>query len=158
MIPAAYIALARDLIILVALGLLIWLLVSYGKDVVKVADMKAVQKQLAENTQIETAWRQEQTDANTKRDADLAKVSAGIAGQHAPVYVVRNTARACPVPEHSPQAGGAPTSAGGIDAGSGGSSETEDVRPKINQFELKFETAMADCRAILDQWPRNENP
>jgi hypothetical protein len=154
MTPSAIIALARDAIILVALGLLIWLLITFGQDRVKVADMTAVQKQIIQNAQIEAGWRKEQTDANNKRDADLAQVAAGIAAQRAPVYVVRNAPRACPVPVNTGQASRPPPAAGGIDPGSGNDRQPVDIRPEINRFELRVESALADCRAALDGWPK----
>ena len=152
--PAAYIALARDLIVLVALGLLIWLLISFGSDRVKVADMKALQKQITSNAKTEADWRKEQTDASAKRDTDLAKVAAGIANQHTPVIVRTGPARACPVPIPAAQTGGSPATAGGTDEGRGGSGESVDIRPALNAFELKYETVIADCRQLWDAWPK----
>jgi hypothetical protein len=149
--PSAYIALARDLIIVVALGLLIWLLMSFGADRVKVADIKAVQKQITDNAKTEADWRKKQTDANAQRDIDLAQVAAGIAAQHAPVIVRSGPARACPVSVPAAQAGGPPAAAGGADEGSG---IDRDIRPQLNAFEFKAETAIADCRAALDGWPK----
>lgn len=151
MTPSAYIALARDIIIVVALGLLIWLLVSFGSDRVKVADMKALQKQLTTNAKTETDWRKAQTDANAQRDTDLAKVVAAIGSQHAPVIVRSGPARTCPLPVSTTQASSPPAAAGGTDVGSG---VDRDIRPQLNAFELKAETAIADCRAALDGWPK----
>jgi hypothetical protein len=150
MTPAAIIALVKDAVILIAAGLAIYLFVSYGKDIVKVADMKALEKQLISNTQIQDAWRKEQTDANTKRDADLAKVADTIAGQRDPVYVMRSgPSHSCSVPAAPAKADSPPTGTGGVDAGSG-----SDSRPAINRYELKVETVVADCRAVMDQWPQ----
>lgn len=154
MTPAAIIALVRDGIILLALGLLIWLLITFGSDRVKVADMKAVQKQIAQNAQIEAGWRKEQINANAKRDADLSKVAAGITAQRAPVYVMRNPARACPVSVAAGEASRPPPGTGGADQGSGDDRQSIDLRPQLNAFELKYETLVADCRAALDQWPQ----
>jgi hypothetical protein len=147
--PGAYIALARDIIVLIALGALIWLLVSYGKDVVKVADMKAVQQQIVANAKTEQSWRETQTNANLKHDSDLATVRAAIGAQRAPVIVRSGPPRACPVPVNSAQAGSPPAPAGGTDPGPG-----VDSRPLINAFELKYETALADARKCLDSWPQ----
>jgi hypothetical protein len=148
--PGAIIAVIRDLIILIALGLLIWLLVSFGSDRVKVADMKALQKQITSNATTEAIWRKEQTDANTQRDTDLAKVAVGIALQRTPVIVRSGPARACPVSVAAAKASSSPAAAGGVDAGLGGD---RDIRPQLNAFELKAETAIADCRAALEGWP-----
>ena len=153
MTPSAYIALARDLVILIALGLLIWLLVAFGRDMIKVKDMKAVQKQLAQNAITEAQWRQEQTNANTQRDAQLAQVGAAIANQHAPVLVCRSP-NPSPVPSTPAAAAGSASAAGGTDSGTRGDSEPVDVRGAINAFELKYETALADCRAAIASWPQ----
>jgi hypothetical protein len=154
MTPGAIIALVKDALIILAIGAAAWLLVSYGKDIVKVADMKAVQKQIEQNAKTEETWRKAQTDANAQRDTDLAKVAASIAGQHAPVYVVRNPARACPVSTATGEASRPPPGAGGADAGSRNDRQPVDIRPDLNRFELKAETAIADCRAALAGWPQ----
>lgn len=148
MTPGQIIALVRDVVILIALGLLIWLLISYGKDVVKVSDMRAVQKQIDTNAQTEAQWRKEQTDANQARDTQIAQVGAAIASQRAPVRLCGPT-RASPLPSPTAAPSGSNTVPGGTDSGSG-----VDLRPAINAFELKYETAFASCRAALAGWPR----
>jgi hypothetical protein len=154
MTPGAIIALIKDALIILAIGAVVLLLVNYGKDIVKVADMKAVQKQLTQNAATEANWRKEQADANTKRDTDLATVRAAIDAQRAPVYVMRNgPPRVCPVSVAAGQAGRPPPATGGADAGSGNDRQPVDIRPELNRFELKAETAVADCRAALDGWP-----
>lgn len=154
MTPGAIIALVKDALIIVAIAAAIWLLVSYGKDHVKVADMKAVQKQITQNATTEEDWRKAQTHANAQRDADLSKVAADIAGQHAPVYIMRNAPRACPVSVAAGEASRPPPATGGVDAGSGGDRQPVDIRPGLSGFELKYETAIADCRAALASWPQ----
>lgn len=150
----AIIALIKDLVIVAAIGLLVYVLVTYGKDIVKVADLQGLQKQITQNSKTEADWRKEQTDANTKRDVDLSKVTFAIDSQRAPVYIVRGgSSSPGPVPANHAQAGGQAAGAGGADAGRGGDSQPVDVRPQINAFELKYETAIADCRAALDSWP-----
>lgn len=148
MTPAAYIALARDIVILIALGLLIWLLVAFGRDMIKVKDMKAVQAQIAQNSQQVAQWAQEARDAQTQRTQDMAQVSAAIAAQHAPI-VLRGPSSACPVPRDSAEAPSQSAAPGSADTGSG-----VDLRPAISGFELKYETALADCRQALASWPR----
>lgn len=153
MTPAAYIALARDIVILIALGLLIWLLIVFGRDMVKVSDMKAVQKQITQNAITEAQWRQEQANANTQRDAQLAQVGAAIANQHAPVLVCRPS-HPSPVPSHPAEAPSSPPAAGGTDAATRSDPESIDVRPAINAYELGVEKVVADCRAALAGWPQ----
>lgn len=145
MTPAAIIALIKDAVIVLAIGAVIYVLVTYGKDIVKISDMAAVQKQVAANAQTVAGWRQEQIDANARHSADIAGIAATIGAQHAPIFLqpAPSKAGACPVSG----ATGAPS---GQPAGSG----PVDIRPGINTFELKYETALADCRSVLAQWPR----
>lgn len=148
MTPAAILSLVKDLLIIVAVGLAAYFLVSYGKDIVKVSDIKAVQKQIVDNAATTERWQKEQSDADVKRAAALAKVGAAIAGQRAPVFV-RGPPRPDPVPAAATKAGDQPGGAGGADQGRG-----IDHRPAVNQFELKYETALIECYAALDKWPR----
>src|SRR5882762_10140019 len=146
MTPGQIIALIKDVLIVVAVALVFYFVVQYGKDIVKVQDMHAVQKQLANNADTEARWRQEQTDADTKRDAALAQVATTIGQQRAPVYVVpRGPASQCAVPGNPGQASGQPSAAGGSDPGRGSDRQPVDLRPQVNALELKYETALADC-------------
>lgn len=147
---SAYIALARDLIILIALAALIWLLVSYGKDVIKVHDMTAVSKQIAQNATTEAQWRQKADNAQVQLTTELADLRSRIDAQHTPVIVHTGPAHTCPVPGPATTSASSPPAGGTADAGSGGDI---DVRPSINAFELKYEKALADCRAALASWP-----
>jgi Tfp pilus assembly protein PilE len=126
-----------------------YFLINYGKNTVKISDLQAVQDQLTKNAQIIDRWHQEQTDADAKRDANLNKVASAINGQRDPIYLVRNTPGKCPVPSSPDKAANQPASGGTTDSGSGG-----DLRPQINGFELKYETAIANCQAVLDKWPQ----
>lgn len=148
MTPAAIIALVRDVVILVALAALIYLLITYGKDVVKVADMKAVQQQLTANAQTQAQWAAEARDADLKRSQDLDKVTGAISAQRAPVFVRSGPASACPVSQPAAQAASRPPAAGGDEPGAG-----EDLRPALNAYEVRLETVIADCRNALEKWP-----
>lgn len=149
----AIIALVRDLVILIALGLLIWLLISYGKDVVKVSDMKAVQKQLDANTKQVAQWSQEAQHAQTQRTEDMAQVSAAIAAHSQPIVVLRDRpANPGAVPRVAVATGAQPAACGNPDPGPG--NDPVDVRPQISGFELKYEGLLADCRAAIAQWPK----
>ncbi len=149
MTPGAIIALVKDVVIVVAVGAVIWLLVSYGKDIVKVQDMAAVQKQIAANAETEARWRQEREDVDKNRDEQLGKVAAAVGQQRAPVYIVRNPPSPSPVPNPPGQARGAACPAAGPDPG-----PRVDSRPAINAYELKYSTALVDCYAALDKWPK----
>lgn len=148
MTPTAIIALVKDLVILVAVVAVGYFLVTYGKDIVKVSDIKAVTKQLEDNAVTQARWQKESTDADSKHVADLAKITDLVGSQRAPVFVRGPT---CPNPVPSPAAKASDSSdpSRATDQGRG-----IDYRPVINEFERHYETALADCYAALDKWPK----
>jgi hypothetical protein len=148
MTPAAIIALVRDAVILALLCAIAYILISYGKDTVKISDFKDLQKQLQVNAETMARWQKESTDADTRRNAQLAQVAGTIAAQRAPVFV---RGPSCPksVPGDPKQAGDPAGGSAGVDPGRG-----VDYRPIINAFELKYSTALIDCYAALDKWPQ----
>jgi hypothetical protein len=150
MTPGQIIALVRDVVILIALAALIFLLVNYGKDITKVRDFEAVQKQLAQNATTEAQWRQEAQDAQNQLTADMADLRARISIQRAPI-VLRGSASSCPVPS---AATGTPGDHPGTRPDDAGPRGDIDVRAAINAFELYYEGKFAECRSALRQWPR----
>lgn len=157
MTPGAIIALIKDLVILAAIAVLAWLLITFGKDLVKVSDMKAFQKQLATSQALETQWRSNQDHANLKRDQALAQVNASIAAQRAPVLLCRQPPARQQLPAVPAATPGSAAGNGGVDTrpGEDRSAVTSvDIRPALNAFELKYEKPLADCRAMLESWPQ----
>lgn len=149
MTPAAIVALVRDAVILIALAALIYLLITYGRDAVKVADMKAVQKQLTVNAETQAQWAEEARSADAKRTQDMERVNAAIDLEHTPVYVVRGgSPSGCPVPAAAAQAGSRAPGAGGAEPGAG-----KDIRPDLNAYKKRVEKVVSDCRNALDKWP-----
>jgi hypothetical protein len=148
MTPAAIFSLVKDAVILIALGLVAYFLINYGKDIVKVSDMKALQQQITTNTQTLERWQKESTDADTKRQTDLGNIASTIANQRAPVFVRSGPACSSPVPNSSPSTSNQPSKPTGSDQGNG-----VDYRPIINQFESKYSTALVECYSALDKWP-----
>lgn len=156
MTPSAIITLVKDVIILIAVGLLIYLLISYGKDIVKVSDLKEFQKQITRNAATEEQWRKDQTDAINANSKTLDKVNTVIDGQRAPVLVCRQPTARQQLPADSGSAGGRPAPPGRTDLGPGGDSVAAvDIRPQLNFLEHKYEKALSQCRALLDSWPKN---
>lgn len=153
MTPAAIIALVRDVVILVALALLVWLLIQFGRDRVKIVDMKAVQTQLAHNARQAQEWKDAADHATTIRDQELAQLRA-TAAQPRPAIRVCHEASPRSVPIDPATASREPAPSGGIVPGPRGDSELgTDIRPQIEQFKLKYESALAECRAALASWP-----
>ncbi len=149
MTPGQILALIKDLVILIAICVVIYFFVTYGRNLVKVQDMAAVQKQLAANTSTEARWRQEREDADKNRDEQLAKVAGAIGQQRAPVYIVRNPPNPGPLPGNPGPADHPACPAAGPDPG-----PRVDSRPAINAYELKYSTALIECYAALDSWPK----
>lgn len=147
MTPTAVISLIKDIVIVIAIGFVVYVLVTYGKDLVKISDMKELQKQLKDNAALVEKWQKDASNADATHAAALATINSTIAGQQRPVFVRQQS---CPVPvsANSVQAGGQQNPSGGADQGRG-----IDYRPTINRFEQKYETALADCYAALDKWP-----
>jgi hypothetical protein len=154
MTPAAIIALVKDALIILAIGAAAWLLVSYGKDIVKVADLKSLQAQILAQGKTLDRWHQESTDANTKLNQTVAAINA------APV-VVHDWVRqqpSCPRRPVLPGPAGA-TGAPGADTGGvqpvGGADADGPRRDQvIAAFKRQWGTELAGCQSILDQWPQ----
>jgi len=151
--PAAIYTAVRDLIVLGVLGFIVWRIYTDGANAVKVTDMAAVQKQLAANASQVAQWQKESSDANLKRESELAQVSATIGAQRAPVLVCHGPASPDPVPSAAPTPDSGPTASRGFNAGSGASAQPVNVRPAINAVELKYERALTECRSALAKWP-----
>lgn len=160
MTPGAIITLVKDVIILIAVACLIYLLVTYGKDLVKVKDMQALEQQLIHNGQVQAVWQKERTDAETQRDRDLGVLAGAIAAQRTPLYVLpaRGPTSRGTVPGAAGQTCPRPAGDGGVDPGARidlkpADPQPVDVRAAVNAFERKYETVIADCRAALGGWP-----
>jgi hypothetical protein len=156
MTPAEIYTAVRDLLILGVIGFIAWKVYELGADRVKLADMAAVTKQLNQNAAQVAAWQKESTDANAQRAAELAQVSRDIASHASPVYVVRNAPSSGTVPAPAPAPGCGAPGGGGAHAGPGGDPSAIDIRPQVALFEQRYEHALADCRALLNEWPQLE--
>jgi hypothetical protein len=148
--PGAYIALARDIGIALALGFIIWKIYGAGENAVKVSDLKSLQAQIAEQASTLEGWRQESTNANAQLSQDLATLHAA-APDKPPVWLCNDPA--------SPRSQVLPTPAAGPDSPHspvGGAVEgpRRDIRPQLEAFKLKYETALAECRAGFAEWPK----
>lgn len=145
----AYISLARDIGIALALGFIVWKIYGAGENAVKVNDIAALKTQLDDNSKTLARWAQESRDAQIQRAQQMDTVFAAVNAQRAPIVLLRDRpASPSPVPSAPAAAASPTTQAGGFDAGAG-----IDLRPQINRFEIKYEAAIADCRAVLAQWP-----
>ena len=148
MTPGAYLALARDIGIALALAFLVWKIYGAGENAVKVNDLKALQAQLQDNAAQEQKWRNDADAAQAQLQTDLADVHARIARQRDPI-VLRVPVPPAAVPSLSAPPAGSAASGRGDDTAVG-----VDLRPQINAFETDLETALGQCRAVLASWPQ----
>ncbi len=144
MTPGQIIALVRDALIVGALVFLVWRIYTDGSNAVKVKDLQALQTQLTLNAKQQAQWAQQSQQAEAQRALEMENVRGAILSQHAPVIL-----QSAPAARGARQLSRPPTQAASPPAESGG----VDLRPRINAFELKYETALADCRAALSSWP-----
>lgn len=147
MTPAQILAIIKDVAIIAGLIFVVLWIRNDGKNVVKIQDLQAVQKQLAANAAQEAAWATQRQQAEVQHAQDIQAVSAAVNAHSAPI-IVRVPANPSPLPGTSPTATGANPGRGGSDDG-----PRIDLRPAVSAFERKYETAFADCRSALSQWP-----
>jgi hypothetical protein len=151
--PAQIIALIRDTALVAGVSLILWFVYRGGEDRVKAADLKGLQDELHQMAQISDRWHQESTDANAQLAHDMAAI-------HAAASVQRPSVLLCDQPAASASllpgtaAAPAPASAGGGGAVAGSRGDSvRDIRPQLEAFKLKYESALAGCRAALASWP-----
>lgn len=145
----AYIALIRDGLIVLALGFVLYKIYGAGEDKIKASDLKSLQTQIAEQAQTLAGWRQESSNANDQLSRDLATLHAPVPDKP-PVWLCNGSSEprseVLPAPATSPDS--AHPAPGGTDTGRG-----RDIRPQLEALKLKYETALAECRSVIAQWP-----
>lgn len=142
------IALVRDAVIVGALAFVIWWIHESGETSVKLKDMKAVAAQIDANGKTIAEWKAQSQAAEVQREKDMQTINTAIAAERAPVYVVRGPTNPSPV---SGAAGKAPGQC--PPSGSADTRPQRDIRPELDAFALKYETALTECRTALAQWP-----
>jgi type II secretory pathway pseudopilin PulG len=155
MTPGQYIALARDIGIVAGLALILWFVYRGGEDRVKASDLKGLQAEIQQQAKTVAQWRKESTDANDQLSKDVSAINAAhdIPVQH---IWVRDTACAQPAvlspatSKASPQ----PAPAGGIEPGRGDAATADRRDFAVAEFKRKWETTLAECRALDAQWPQ----
>ena len=156
MIPSAYIALARDIAVVGALGVILWLVYRAGADHVTAGDLKALQAQIATQAKITQGWK-DQTDAsNTHLASDLAAIRAASSAPVVHSWLL--DAPACKgsgvLPPSPIQATGGNSPTGSFQPSNGSVSEGHRRDEVTAQFKAQWETVLANCRALDAAWPR----
>lgn len=153
--PVDILKLVRDGIIVAALAFVVWWIRHDGVNSAKVGDLKALESQLADNALRQKQIAQEVSDAQAKHSRDMETVSAAIASHADQPIRLCVSARPGPVHGVSTTTPGQPAGSGRTDAPARGDSEsTINVRNQIDEFERRFEGALADCREVVNSWPK----
>lgn len=151
MTPGQIISLIRDAVVVVAIGIILWLVYRGGEDRVKASDLKALQKQLDKQAQIADTWHKEATDANDKLTQTLATINAAPVVVHdwvrqpacRPVLSAPTGPASAPRPD--------PT---GVQPERGGDAEADRRDSIVAEFKARWSTELATCQSFLDQWPQ----
>lgn len=151
MMPTAYLALARDVVIVLALAAVLYLVYRSGEDRVRSKDLQGLQDQMKRQGDVLIGWRKESTDANTKLAQDMVKINAAARDSHKPVWLCGQPAdsKSAVLSEAPDQAGRSDSARGGIVSGS-----RRDIEPQLTAFKQKWETSLAECRSVLNAWPK----
>jgi hypothetical protein len=155
MTPAQIVSAVRDLVILLALGAVLWYVHRADENAFKVADLTAVTKQLNTNAATAARYSKEASDAQSTLAQQMAATAAAVSSQSAPVLLCPAAPGPRAVSGPTARAAGQPASPGRPNTGPRGDSVVAqvDIRPELNAFELKYEDALSSCRSVLDQWP-----
>lgn len=140
----------KDAVIVVAiLALGVWVYHS-GENAVHVKDMKSLQQQMQNMAQTTARWQQQQEKANAVQSSDLAKINSGVVvpplhvslcvPQPAGATVLSGTAAASTSHPPGSRADDVPTQ--------------RDIGPAVQAFERDLETDLAQCRAVISEWPK----
>jgi hypothetical protein len=149
----AAMALIRDAIILIALGFIVWWIRTDAVKSIKIADLKAVQSQLADNALRQAQFAQEAIHAQDQHTQDLQTISAAIASHSASPVLLCQSPDPSPMHGVSPTSGAQPAASGKTDPGSGSPPAPVNIRNSVTGFEQEYENALADCRQALASWP-----
>lgn len=137
-----YISIIKDSAIILAVAAVVFFIYHSGANSVRVHDIEAVQKQIQANAATEERYHSEINDAFAEVHSQMGAVYASIDAQRKPL-IVRVPASGRAVPGDSASPADQSPSSGGID-----------VRSGVNALERKYESALSDCRALKESWPK----
>lgn len=150
MTPANLYRTIRDILILAAIAFVAVRIYVDGKNSVKAQDFKDLQKQVADSTKTQARWAEESRNASNQNKVDMDTLAARIGAQRDPIVIVRDRPASPGSVPAAPTRSANPSSCpGGTDDGA-----RVDIRPHVNEFELKVEGVAADLRQCLASWPK----
>jgi len=151
MTPAAYLAVARDVVIVIALAAVLYLVYRSGEDRVRSKDLQGLQDQMKRQGDVLAGWHEESTHANAKLAEDVDKINAAARAPHQPVWLCDGKAPSKPTVLSK-----TPGETRNSDPGGGGTvgGPRRDIQPQLTAFKQKYETILAGCRAEDASWPQ----
>jgi hypothetical protein len=152
--PSAYLALGRDIAVLVVLGVIVWLVYRGGEDHVRSADLKALQAQIEAQEKITQGWSKQNDEANTRLSADMAAIRAASSAPVQHNWVLDSSCKGSVLPSASSGPSSLNSTPGSIQPEPGSVSEGHRRDEVTAQFKAQWEIPLAQCRAALEKWPR----
>lgn len=140
----------KDAAIVIAIVALGWWVYHSGENAVHVKDFKAMQQQLAHMQQTQQEWNNEQARANAQQQADVAAINSGSVVRPLTVRLcVNRPAVPAVLPGAAAAAARAAPQARGSNVQAG-----RDLGPALQGYERWLETEFAQCRAVVEEWPK----
>lgn len=157
MTPGQYVTVAKDAVILIVLGIILFLVYRAGKDHVGAADLKGLQTQIAATAKITSDWKDQANESTAHLSGDLAAIRAASSApvQHSWVLdspTCKASTSVLPAPASQPAA--SPAAGGGVQPIDGSDAEGHRRDSVVAAFKAQWETALAQCRAENAAWPK----
>jgi len=151
--PGQYIAAAKDILIVLAIGIVVFLVYRAGEDRIHASDLNGLRDELKQQRTILGGWQKESNDATNKLSADVAAIRATPPVAHVWVHNQPIPQPAVlPSPTVTPSAAGAP--AGGVQPGRGADVDGARRDAILDAFKKRWEERLAEWRAEDSQWPK----
>jgi hypothetical protein len=144
----------KDAVIVIAIVALGWYVYRSGEDRVTAKDFAQQKQTIARYQTTVQSWQQQQTSANGALQNEIAQING--TGSAPPVVQPLHVELCQPASAVSAVLPAAPAGATST-APTARATDTgpeRDIGPDIEAFERKYETALAECRAVIAQWPK----
>lgn len=143
----------KDVVIVgmvIALG---WWVYHQGENTIRVKDFAALQQQIKHQAAVQQKWQTAQANSQSVLSDEIQQIVTPHSGVVRPLHIrlcqpsseagTKLLSGASPAPKGKHSAARATVMRPGPDIG-----------PAVQAFERKYETALAQCRAVIREWPR----
>jgi hypothetical protein len=144
----------KDAVIVIAIVALGWYVYRSGEDRITAKNFAQQQQALAHYQATVESWQKQQASASGALQNEIAQINGGGSGppvvQPLHIELCQPTSTPAAVLPRAPTGATNPAPAArATDQG-----PQRDIGPAIEAFERKYETALAECRAVISQWPK----